>query len=248
MDKEKAEEFRKDSLSLFQKEAQLQDSDKLRANMFARHHEMRWLLTDPCINSLVKDLLGQEFTYIEREASVGLNWYTSWHRDTEGPELGGEAWAWKPNLKLVQLMWYLQTECPEYGGGLEVIPGSHLRRDWKKTDYEGSQVVRGFRRRALHWIRNKTDMTEPIQGLPYVIPNDPGDLIVFNMRILHKATFPTICKESEVPKEREKILVSYVAAPKNEDCINYKNYLAKCSNKVYDETPQSNTKAEAVVS
>ena len=243
---EETNDLRATSLSLFDKPALLQDSDQLRVNLFRRHEEMNGLRSDPRVDALLKSLLGDDYRYAETEASVARRFYTDWHRDTDGPELGGEAWPWEPDVRLVQLMWYLQPQTEEYGGGLQIVPGSHLKRGWKKSDYEGSKIKRGFMRKVAQWADGAAD-NGPIAGVPYTIPTEPGDLLVFYIRCLHRATTPKEVPIEDIPEEHEKILISYAVSPNNRQYANYVDYLSRCSNKQYEAAAPAESSAEATI-
>jgi ectoine hydroxylase-related dioxygenase (phytanoyl-CoA dioxygenase family) len=224
--------FRKSCFSLFEKKELPGDQNYIRQDLFNRHPEMRWLLDDARIRSVLSSLLGEDFIFMDREASVARNYYTQWHRDTEPPDKAGEKWVWEPDVNLVQVGWYLQENCAEYGGGLEVVPGSHRRREWTAANYKDSEILHGRKRKLARWA-NKVGLLDRPHGVPYIVPTKPGDLLLFHLRLIHKATYPKVCKTTEMPAHKEKILVSYGASTNNEHPRNYMNFHAKRADKQF---------------
>lgn len=97
------------------------------------------------------------------ETSIHRNSFGDWHKDTRAQEVAGHYFHWTPFYKVFTVALYFQDNSPDVGGGLEVIPRSHLTR---KTVFGTSGVV-GTR-----------------------LTSGMGDALVFDMRLDHKAAWP----------------------------------------------------------
>ena len=97
------------------------------------------------------------------ETSIHLNSFGDWHKDTRAQEAAGHYFHWTPFYKVFTVAVYFQDNSPDLGGGLEVIPKSHLTR---RTAH-GSSGISGTR-----------------------LPSSIGDAVVFDMRLDHKASWP----------------------------------------------------------
>src|SRR5262249_3919397 len=65
------------------------------------------------------------------ENSATMNTFANrWHKDTTYLELNGHKFHWERDFLMVGAAYYLQDNSPEYGGGLDVEPGSHYQPDY----------------------------------------------------------------------------------------------------------------------
>ncbi len=101
------------------------DTDSTVVDMFSRYPEIRWLLFSERTLRAFRALAGDDFV-IMAECFAALNNYVNWHKDTTAWERRGHKTHWEKGYRMIGFMYYLQDNTEEYGGGLEVEPGSHL--------------------------------------------------------------------------------------------------------------------------
>ena len=115
----------------------------------------------------------------------------------------GHKLHWKPGYRMIGFAYYLQDNSAEYGGGLEVEPGSHLEPD-RFIAAQPKPTKNGLWQRInakLRKIRGKTTQPKP---RPILVPSKAGDLVVFHFRLNHRATQP---RQFPLPREQEKMLI-----------------------------------------
>ncbi|NMZ44361.1 phytanoyl-CoA dioxygenase family protein [Pseudomonas oryzihabitans] len=134
----------------------------IRIDVFNRYPAVWQALFESQMVAVLQILLGEDFVLLP-ESAMHRRGYGSWHKDTDSQQKAGHRFHWEPDCEIVQIAWYFQANTHEYGGGVEVIPGSH-RVDLRW--YEDSQ--KGYR-----------------------VPSAAGDLVIFNTRLDHKACWPT---------------------------------------------------------
>ncbi|KTS97070.1 hypothetical protein SB14R_06135 [Pseudomonas oryzihabitans] len=135
----------------------------IRIDVFNRYPVVWQRLFESQMVAVLQILLGEDFILLP-ESAMHRRGYGTWHKDTDSQQKAGHSFHWEPDCDIVQIAWYFQTNSPEYGGGVEVIPGSH-------------QV-------DMRWY------DESQQG--YRVPSEAGDLVIFNTRLDHKACWPTV--------------------------------------------------------
>jgi hypothetical protein len=114
--------------------------------------------------------LGEPFI-LTRDSIVHWEYFPGWHTDTTTSETRGELSHLEPNWRMLTVGMYLQT-----GGGLEVVPGSHRARD---------PFVALRKQRDGVGLSTGIDQWRPRATLE--VPLAPGDVIVFDMRLIHRA-------------------------------------------------------------
>lgn len=94
---------------------------------------LAWLFSDPRVVSLFKGVYGEEGTFFTGHCDIHDSIVSNWHRDTGGP---GHPYfdgaCFDPDCRVYKLAFYLQDQLD--GGGLTVIPGSHLSEDYPERD------------------------------------------------------------------------------------------------------------------
>lgn len=180
-------------------------------DVFSRFPDIRWLLFHDRVLSVLRSLLGDDFAVL-RETSVHLNNYSSgWHRDTESQEQAGQAFHWDDDYLMVEAAFYLQENDDEFGGGLDVYPGSHKAPDPPET----------VKNKALRRLRAKTGMKLGADDFVRV-PSKPGDLVIFDFRTRHRST-PS--KHVPPPVDRQKIALFMACSRNNSHVGAYHAYL-----------------------
>jgi hypothetical protein len=167
-----------------------------------QHEALSQLLDDPGIHGAACSLLGDDFTYMGSDG----NYYvgdSSWHRD------GGYR-----VLRFLKFAIYLDPITAQTGA-LRVVPGSHELDD-------------AFTRNALAASNDPPSVGRSGAQMPaQVIESNPGDVVAFNLNILHSSwgggtsrrmfafNLCQRCPEDWVPQFREYI------------CPEFHSYLAE---------------------
>jgi hypothetical protein len=123
----------------------------------------------------LRTVLGDDFVFVN---NCGLHdsFYVGWHTDTATPEgKGGHEFHWSPGFCVVQVATYLQDN-GENGGGLDVVPGSHVRDD----------VFAAQLRRENGFPVAREPVNEYASGVS--IPSRAGDVVIFHLRLSHRAS------------------------------------------------------------
>lgn len=172
--------------------------------IYERYEELNYLLFREPLVSIVRAALGESFALM-RASAVHYNRYGWWwHKDTSNEERAGHRYHLDPDYRQLIAVYYFQDNHPQYGGGLDVEPGSHKFPDpgfqapkmvpakpsiWKKIlrQPQEEKMVPDYNN---HLVKN-----------PVSIKSKAGDLIIFDVKINHRATQKTV---DVVPPEFEK--------------------------------------------
>jgi hypothetical protein len=196
------------------------DVAQVRQDIFARLPETRVFMTKPSILSALRAVLGDDFVFVP-EMQVHDSRYGFWHKDTSSMEREGYFFHREPDFRMVQCAVYLQDN-DEYGGGLDIEPGSHLAPDttpappitplWKRA-----LIKAGFKSFLPRAKKHES---------AYSIPSKAGDLVIFDMRANHMATPPTVCKVDEIPAAKRKFGIFFICSRNNDHPRRYVEYVA----------------------
>lgn len=189
------------------------------ANSIIQHPDLIRRIFHPRIVAAMKKILGPTYTVIPSYGlirnQVGmhsgryLGIFTregSWHLDCSSE--GKQAYLMDPDYRFVRCGIYLQDNTAEWGGGVDVVSGTHRLPfrtgvsaiDWKiKSFLDHYGIV--FR---SHRVDTKA-----------------GDVLIFDSRVPHASTIPTSVQMSaeerrlgqmlNVPKDKEKIVFYFEA-------------------------------------
>lgn len=91
------------------------------------HEQFRKILANTRLRDSLVTVLGTDFLILD-EMSLHDSFYANWHKDTSAPDLRGYNFFWDPNFNVLQVAIYLQDNA-DSGGGLDIVPGSHLLVD-----------------------------------------------------------------------------------------------------------------------
>ncbi len=173
----------------------LDDDPKFGGNrpaIFHRFPQLRWVLFHrPLVDALI-DLLGRNFVLMPSDV-VLKSWYSDWHRDTNSPMYDGEDFFAAPGHCPVQVAIYMQ-ENGSTGGGLDVVPGSHyeVHRLLRLARITSIAKNAGFIRRQLARLESQLCALQQKVAerahRAYTIPTRPGDVVIFDFGLLHRAT------------------------------------------------------------
>jgi hypothetical protein len=192
--------------------------------IFERYEELSWLLfREPAI-SIVRQLLGNDFVLL-RGTSVSYNRYGWWwHKDTSNEERAGHKYHLAPEYRRLIVSYYLQDNHPRYGGGLDVEPGSH---HWSDPGFQYPTMIEKKDPFWKRWLglsslekKMVPDYNDHLVKKRYSIPHKAGDLIIFDVKINHRATQK---KVDQIPIAHEKLAI-YTHFSRNNKTVQESNY------------------------
>jgi hypothetical protein len=184
----------------------------VRFDVFARYPELSWVLTHPPVVAVLREVLGEDFVYLPETAAQDSG-FGRWHKDTHDQEDAGLHSHREPDYRMVQVAFYLQDNSARHGGGLDVIPGSHRRRESLGTNVG----------RLTTWQWLKACALGPREGVPYAIPSRAGDLVLFDYRVEHRATWPKVVP---VPEQHRKLAIFFGCSANNRHVRSYIDFLS----------------------
>jgi hypothetical protein len=187
------------------------DDASVKTDAFCRFPEIRWLLVQPKLVSTLETLLGKDFVYMH-EWACHQNGFGGWHKDTTSQELAGHRFHYEKDYRHIQVAFYLQDNGP-YGGGLDVLRGSHL-------DAQDPHVSRGVMAKVRGRLR--TYGLLPEERRFQSVPSKAGDLVLFHFRMSHRATQPKILP---VPEEHRKFAIFLTASRANAHAASFVRWI-----------------------
>ncbi len=152
------------------------DVDGLLFDPFSRHAAVRWLLFHPPTLEILRSVLGDDFVVL-REAVAQREQFGHWHKDTTSQEKAGLLFHYDDDFLMLEAAYYLQDQTAEYGGGLEVEPGSHRDR-----------ADRYAHRSVPARVLGRMFGGPPTPNTVTQIESREGDLVLFDFRVTHRAT------------------------------------------------------------
>lgn len=193
------------------------DDDVTRYDVICRYPEARWLVGHPPLVGALKSLLGNDFAFLH-EWSAHDSYFGGWHKDTTGQETNGKLFHYAADYRMVQVAIYLQDN-GEYGGGVDVIPGTHRERTDRYVR-TGAPPKLTFWQRAWRKLRHY-GLLPAEKERAYSIPSRAGDVVIFHTRACHQATQP---KTTPVPPEYRKLAIFLMASANNEHARTYMDW------------------------
>jgi len=207
----------------------------IRHDVFSRYPETRTVLENPDVIGMLKTALGDDFVLLP-EMALHDSRYGGWHKDTTPLESAGHSFHWDPEFRLLECGVYFQDN-DEYGGGLDIVPGSHREPDDSPPPPKVTfaRRVRGKLSQKLPLPAPKDPPTPP-EPRRFSIPNSAGDLVAFDLRAKHMATQP---KEGigEIPAEKRKFAMFFIAGANNDHSRRYRDFIAAQYKHLNGETP-----------
>jgi len=166
------------------------------------HDPFRRLFRNELLTGTLRALLGSDFVFVN-ELALHDSIYAGWHTDTTSPEAkAGHEFHWSPTYLMVQVAIYLQDNGSN-GGGLAVVPRSHHTDDPVAITMRGGEVA------------------NPFKGT-VAIDSEAGDLIVFHLRLSHRATEAKRPARSDAER---KLALFMVAGANNASTRRYREWL-----------------------
>lgn len=134
----------------------------------------------------VRSLLGPTAICLT-EPMLHCNRFIDWHKDTTEQEIGGIRSHSGDRSLLLQAAVYFQKNGPD-GGGLTVLPGTHFEADRFLEFYQKGLVSRAVGRLKKSLGLSVFQQIER-QKRALDLPTEPGDLLLFDVRLDHRSTF-----------------------------------------------------------
>ncbi len=155
--------------------------------------------------------------------------YSGWHKDIHGQEKEGFVFQRAHDFRAATVIFYLQDNSEELGGGISVVPGSHLEADqhgYGEQDLGSGKVRLG----ESTYDKERT----------HRVPSRAGDLIVFDVRLNHAATWPSLlgpmdnlylAEPPRDPRIPRKFLISLKAMARDRHVPAYVDYFRHMAGK-----------------
>lgn len=180
----------------------------IRMDVFNREPALlEWLLHPKLLHAL-RGALGDDFVFLP-ESAAHMDGFGSWHKDTTSQERAGERFHLAPDFLMLQVAIYLQDNGVN-GGGLSVIPGSHLRPD---------RYVNAIDRTFVDKVRTKLKKWLHLEPAGLRIDSKAGDVVLFDVRLDHRAT------PSARQRPEPKFALFCIASRRNAHAAAYLRYL-----------------------
>jgi ectoine hydroxylase-related dioxygenase (phytanoyl-CoA dioxygenase family) len=189
--------------------------------------ETRFILTHLSIIGALRSILGDDFVFLPGD-SANLAGYRHWHKDTTALDNAGEHFHRADDFKFVTCGIYMQPN-NEYGGGLDVVPGSQNEPDHTPPPSKPSLSQRAAVKFGVRLPSKAKHQPPPKEEGAYSIPSQPGDLVIFNFKINHMATQPRICTPSEIPHDHRKFALFFNASVNNGHVRPYVDFMVRVS-------------------
>ena len=132
--------------------------------------EVAALVCVPKLFAAMRGLMGDDLVLLP-EHCVHREGFGGWHKDTDMFERAGQVQHWSADFEVFQCAIYLQDNTPLHGGGLSVVPGSHLQPRPPVTLIDPAQ--------RDQWYAAQAQQARDSRA---------GDLVAFNTRLDHRAT------------------------------------------------------------
>jgi ectoine hydroxylase-related dioxygenase (phytanoyl-CoA dioxygenase family) len=193
----------------------------VRNDIALRYPELRFIMSDERILGALRSLLGDDFVFV-REMAAHDSRYGYWHKDTTPMERAGLGFHYEPDFRMVQCAIYLQDN-DEFGGGLDIVPGSHRERDHTPPAERVTFLDRVANKLGIRRSRG----TAPVEENGVTIASRAGDLVIFDVLANHQATQPPGGDPTRVPEDKRKFAIFFVCGANNEHTRAYRQYIEK---------------------
>ena len=189
------------------------DSGKSQPRTKANENAFLDVLRIPSFRSALRNAIGSDVVLVN-EMSLHDSNFGGWHTDTTSPEtVGRRRFHLREDFRIFQCGIYLQENSLIYGGGLDVVAGSHQFRDPIAAYIDWSRSGAGHPFIHEHSAALENGMN---------VANLPGDLVIFNLRLFHRAT-PRFLQS--IDPHRRKFAYFFVAGCDNNITRAYREWL-----------------------
>jgi ectoine hydroxylase-related dioxygenase (phytanoyl-CoA dioxygenase family) len=192
----------------------------VRVDLFSRYPQFREVFAQPKVLGALRSLLGEDFVLFP-EVVAHDSRYGGWHKDTTPLERAGERFQWEPEFRIVECAFYTQDN-NEYGGGLDVVPGTHHDPDTTPAAPKVTLLDRVMWK--LGRPRLKANDNFEREGA-ISVPSVAGDLVIFHFRLDHRASQPRNMRADQIPPDQRKLALFFSAGANNELSRRYRSYL-----------------------
>jgi ectoine hydroxylase-related dioxygenase (phytanoyl-CoA dioxygenase family) len=228
---EQINNFRVDVEKIFCKDFQtLGDKLNLRWDPFNLNPELRCILFNATMLNSLREILGDDFLILN-DMSLMRSGFGRWHKDTTTSEFYLNKFHYQNDFQMLTVIIYLQDN-NEYGGGLDVVPCSHLKKydelvtplhNNKKDIYYYFKRIRPklvslFLDFFEKYFNKKIDLKKNIK---YTIPSLKGDVVFFDMRLEHKASWPV----KDRTGQPDKLAFTFTVGRNNDHTKQYMSFL-----------------------
>jgi hypothetical protein len=196
------------------------DTEHVLFDIFNHYPESRPLLFHKPSIRIIKSLLGEDYAVL-REASIHFNNYGDWHKDTSSQEKVGHLFHRSNDYLMIEVAYYLQDNTEEYGGGLDVVPGSHLEPDTFVNLLGNAYTSHSenlFDRVKRKFGGRRDELVKDFVSLP----TKAGDLVMFDFRLSHRGTHP---RKLAAAKKRGKLAIFLACSRNNAHVQAYHDFI-----------------------
>ncbi len=191
----------------------------------------------------LKAILGDAFIMLP-DSTAHWGYYNILHTDTTTAEQQGWMYHKEDDYRIIVVGMYLQ-ENESNGGGLYLVPGSHKKPDpfvslRKELPGKQAKLKKSLWKRFLKWIsfNRLYNFEQPFLSHPdgVDVNTGPGDVIIFDMRLLHRSSFP---KSTKATPDGGKMSVFVHCSRNNRHAQNYVDYIKtkyQAYSHLHDET------------
>ncbi len=123
------------------------------------------------------------------------HYFGLWHRDTAESEHAGRTYHFDADFNMGTAAIYMRDQHPEYAGGLDLLPRTSSTPNWQDAD---------------EWV---------------TVPTRAGDMLVFDTRLVHKATTPKV-NPDDIPEEYRKSGIYYTVGANTWHTEGYLEFIA----------------------
>jgi|GEM_PF-2888075 len=187
--------------------------------------ELMPILFSPDILAICRTALGDDFVFLP-ENTVMRDYFNTLHTDFTEPELLGHNFHKESDFKKLTIGIYLQENI-DNDGGMFLVPGSHNRQDpyvsirLAQQAFERSRVKKFLAKLSGNRLYNYHKLLR-VDKNGIDLPNKPGDALIFDGRLAHRASIPNSGKWT--PKG-EKLALFYGVMSNNRHVDAYIGYL-----------------------
>lgn len=171
------------------------DSSTLLTDIYTHFPGLSNLIFNEKYVAAVQALAGPGAVLIP-ECALHRGRYINWHTDTTEQEIAGLDSHHDLATPVLQVATYFQDNDPDTGGGLTLIPGTHRLQD---------PFLHLYSKKWSHRIWNKAlkitglSVFDRLEAHPEKrdVPSRVGDLLIFDVRVFHRATARRVQGEHE---------------------------------------------------
>lgn len=221
LSRERVLEIRENVLSIFQRQFPKEDFDKadVMFNYTGLFPQFLDVVTNERIVAALKIILGEDYVLMPPSSMI-RNSFWNLHTDVTTMAIEGYPIGKRPDFTGVAIGTYLQ-DSSEQGGGMFVVPGSHLKKDPLETPKKKMKGIgvplweKMLRKLTGNRFPQYEDFSAYEKG-GQDLASKMGDILIIDMRILHRGSQP----QEGVKKTDTKLgLFNLAAAPGDGDLI-----------------------------